>query len=499
MAILSLCVPREISRILSGIDLGLGEKVDASGMHITVCYLGKGISIERVASMLTPIFEVVSKTRPFTVSTSHVTTFPANPDDGVPIIAKVDSNELQDFRGRLVKALTEAIPDFPKDKYPVYAPHVTLAYSKDPLVDADNAVDKQIPTVEWGVGEVTLWGGDVGDERFFVTFPLAVPMTRAAMNQAFVRIASMKQARYDEWNDKYLTDDMRKHALVAIERAKASHDTTSVNFLQDMLDRDGKNNPLTPKQQGYFFKLVERYYPNKERQEAEDKKRAEYMAELARDKAWEEQSTELADIARDFKHDGWVNVSTKKYFEAGVTFNYSDPPYFAQVERADWPKNTDLLSQIPGHKIHTRVNVTVSKDNKVIFRHQLAEKYPETEAVVKAQKEAMGAIEKDKRTPVPTVEPVHTTAPESPKDRIKKLEEAAAAAHNKWMTEFAQSIAQQVARGRTLSPKQEAMLEKGYKMYKLAHDENGYCDPNCSCHKKTLAQRVVATFLQRQV
>jgi 2'-5' RNA ligase len=196
MAFICLKCPTETARILSEVDFGdFGEKVDAATMHVTCVYLGQGLSVERVASMIPTIFEVVQGTKPFTVSTSRVTTFPPNPDDGVPIIAPVDSNELHTLHDNLVKALNEAVPDFPPEKYS-FSPHVTLGYGKDPLVHADNAVDITLPTIEWAAHELTLWGGDSGDYKLIVTFPLSVVTKTAscgretALYRAFAQLAN---------------------------------------------------------------------------------------------------------------------------------------------------------------------------------------------------------------------------------------------------------------------------------------------------------------------
>src|SRR5271170_4360536 len=111
MAFLGLKCPPETARILSEINFGdVGEKEPPSSMHITMCYLGKEVPIEKIAAMIPIIFSVVSATKPFTVATSRVTTFPANPDDGVPIIAPIDSNDLHAFRKNLCTAFDAATP-----------------------------------------------------------------------------------------------------------------------------------------------------------------------------------------------------------------------------------------------------------------------------------------------------------------------------------------------------------------------------------------------------
>jgi 2'-5' RNA ligase len=189
MAFLGLSVPAPTARVLSEIDFGdFGEKEPPSSMHITVLYVGKEVAIETIASMIPVIFSVAFQTKPFTVATSRVTTFPPNPDDGVPIIAPIESNDLLAFRKVLCAAFDEAKIEYNK-KYPDYRPHVTLGYSQDPLVNADNAVDLTIPIIEWGAHELVLWGGDSGDNRLIVTFPLSVVTTKTSMHKAFVQLA----------------------------------------------------------------------------------------------------------------------------------------------------------------------------------------------------------------------------------------------------------------------------------------------------------------------
>jgi 2'-5' RNA ligase len=188
MAFLGLAVPAPTARILSEVDFGkFGDREPPGQFHITMCYLGKEVPIEKVAQMIAPILGVVAETKPFTVSTSRVTTFPANPEDGTPIIALIDSNELHAFRAKVCEALKGAGVSF-SEKY-AYTPHVTLGYSQDPLVDADKAIDFTIPTVEWGAHEIVLWGGDTGDNRLIVTFPFSVAQTRTAVHKAFIQLA----------------------------------------------------------------------------------------------------------------------------------------------------------------------------------------------------------------------------------------------------------------------------------------------------------------------
>lgn len=172
MAALMLQVPPDTARVLGEIQVpGTPEKGES---HITVVYLGKDIPIERIGKMLPVLFEVTSKTLPFTVATTHVTTFPPG-DDGTPVIAPIDSDALHTFRKDLCAALDQA--SLPYDtKFKTYKPHVTLAFDQDPKTTVDFA----IPEVTWGAAELVLWGSNRGTGRLVVKFPLSLPIGKTA-------------------------------------------------------------------------------------------------------------------------------------------------------------------------------------------------------------------------------------------------------------------------------------------------------------------------------
>lgn len=189
MAFVGLRVPHETARLLGEIDVP-GKKESVSNLHTTVLYLGKDVPVEQIASAVTAIYEVTSNTKPFTVETSLVTSFPANPEDGIPVIARIESDPLHVLQSSLKDALKRHDVAF-SDKYPEYKPHVTLAYLKD----GEAPSDKSIPTVTWGVGEMILWGGDTGDNRLIVTFPFSLNGTqKAAMYEALVKVGSQHVA-----------------------------------------------------------------------------------------------------------------------------------------------------------------------------------------------------------------------------------------------------------------------------------------------------------------
>lgn len=197
MAFLGICIPHEIARLLAQVDYGSkGKPEPTDQFHITLCYFGEDVPIEQITKAILVTYKVTSKTRPFTVQTSHVSTFPPHPKEGtVPVICRVDSTELHDLRSKLVKAYDDAGVEFDKN-FPVYKPHCTLAYI-EPGEEAAKVqgLDITIPVIEWGVGEIVLWGGDDGDERLIVTFPFSYALTREAVYRAMIRLAQARQGR----------------------------------------------------------------------------------------------------------------------------------------------------------------------------------------------------------------------------------------------------------------------------------------------------------------
>lgn len=157
-------VPLDAAKVLSSIDVP-GDKEDLSGAHITLTYTPKedtsvGI-LGRVLEVLVPILE---NTRPFPVYTSRVSVFEAtsHSDGRIPIICRVDSNELHVVRDKISKALDSNGIPYAKN-FPIYKPHITLAYAQDTEDLKNEWSDKRIPTVSFGVNALTVllgWNGE---------------------------------------------------------------------------------------------------------------------------------------------------------------------------------------------------------------------------------------------------------------------------------------------------------------------------------------------------
>lgn len=173
MAALMIQLPSETARVLHEIEVP-GQPEDMATMHITMMYLGSDVPVEDIGAMLPVIHEVTSRTAPFSVKTDHISSFPAG-DNGVPVIAEVQSPELHAFRSELVEAF-RAHDLYFDNKFPDFKPHTTLAY--DP--NKDTKVDIDIGEVSWGAHELLLWGSNRGTGRLVIKFPLSVPQGKVA-------------------------------------------------------------------------------------------------------------------------------------------------------------------------------------------------------------------------------------------------------------------------------------------------------------------------------
>lgn len=179
MAMVGLTVPAATARLLSGIEVP-GDRTPRDHMHITLAYLGDDVPMDALARAMEATYEVASTTRPFTVRTSRVASFPVAPDEAHPVIALVDSDELHAFRARLVERFEDSGVNYNR-KYPTYRPHVTLSYAPEAFEEV------RVPTIEWGAHDVMLWGGDEGDEKLTVTFPFALTASVTAGERATAR------------------------------------------------------------------------------------------------------------------------------------------------------------------------------------------------------------------------------------------------------------------------------------------------------------------------
>lgn len=168
MAFLGIRVPVEVGRLLTGLEVP-GERESTSEYHITILCFEDNWPISEISKALEATYDVISDFKPFHVKSTKVSHFPAREDSPIPIICPIESDELQELHKKLAKKFDSEKIEFSK-VFKDYKPHITLAFSEDKHDDY-----KIEPAIEFVVNEVVLWGGDHGDDRIFVTFPLKGP------------------------------------------------------------------------------------------------------------------------------------------------------------------------------------------------------------------------------------------------------------------------------------------------------------------------------------
>lgn len=166
MAFLGIRVPHEAARLLHAIDIP-GSKTDSGQLHITLLYIGKDTPIKDIAKAMVATFNVAENTCPFLVKTNHINYFDVPRGEEYPIIAPISSLKLHELNKNLKQAFDKMNIDYNK-KYKEYNPHITLAFNDEPIKKT------KIEQIEWSIQELVLWGGEDGDDRIFITFPLAL-------------------------------------------------------------------------------------------------------------------------------------------------------------------------------------------------------------------------------------------------------------------------------------------------------------------------------------
>lgn len=166
MSFLGIKINHDIARLLNEIDVP-GKKVDTAELHITLLYLGQNTAIEELAKAMIATYEITKNFCPFWVKTSNLHSF-ENPENTVnPIIALIQSPKLLELNKQLKRSFNKHKVEYSK-KFKIYNPHITLSFNEDPIKKT------KIEAIDWSIQEIVLWGGDHGDEKVFLTFPLEI-------------------------------------------------------------------------------------------------------------------------------------------------------------------------------------------------------------------------------------------------------------------------------------------------------------------------------------
>jgi 2'-5' RNA ligase len=165
MAFIGIRVPYESARLIHEIEVP-GNKTDSNQLHITLFYLGSGINIKHISKAMMATYDIAQTIIPFLVKVNCVNQFDTLVNDKYPIIAPIGCQKLFDVREQMRKIFDKKKIDYDK-RFKEYKPHITLSFS-------EQAVERhKIPCpIEFSVQELVLYGGQDGDEKIFITFPL---------------------------------------------------------------------------------------------------------------------------------------------------------------------------------------------------------------------------------------------------------------------------------------------------------------------------------------
>lgn len=166
MAFLGIKIPHPTARLLSGIELE-GDNVSPSDMHITILHFENDWAISEMVKAMEVTYDIVADIKPFLIKVKNIICFPKR-NEKCAIVAEVESKKLHQLQQKLAKKFDKKHIDFSKT-FKDYKPHITLSYAKEQIKDFE------IDTVEFSVPEIVIWGGDNGDNRIFITFPLQGP------------------------------------------------------------------------------------------------------------------------------------------------------------------------------------------------------------------------------------------------------------------------------------------------------------------------------------
>lgn len=204
VAFLGIKVNHDIGRLIAGLEVP-GEKESPSEYHITILCFDDNWPISKISKSLETTYDVVSKVEPFLVKAKKVSHFPPLDNKPTPIIAPIESKELDNLHKKLAKAFDKDSIDF-KKTFKDFKPHITLAFSEDG--HDDYKID---PPIEFMVNEVVLWGGDTGDSRIFITFPLKGP-ARTKHSMLLQKIDIFEKIASNPFQD-YLTPTFERRKI----------------------------------------------------------------------------------------------------------------------------------------------------------------------------------------------------------------------------------------------------------------------------------------------
>src|SRR6185312_833608 len=99
-------IDSSVGRMLKEIEVP-GETESSSEYHITILCFADNWPIKEVTKALEATYDVVNEQKPFSVTIKCVDSFPKYKDNPLPIIARVESEEIHELSDKLKKKFDE--------------------------------------------------------------------------------------------------------------------------------------------------------------------------------------------------------------------------------------------------------------------------------------------------------------------------------------------------------------------------------------------------------
>lgn len=160
MAMLSICVPTNISQMLQELEIPGDIAIKDKSDHITVFYFEE-LEMEDILKMIPVISEAVEKINSFNISVDSYSSFPSKEE--VPVICKIKSKELMKMRETIKKVLDKNDIKY-STKFKDYIPHLTIQYNTKKVKDCE------FNEIIWPVNNISLYTGDSNNQKLYIEF-----------------------------------------------------------------------------------------------------------------------------------------------------------------------------------------------------------------------------------------------------------------------------------------------------------------------------------------
>jgi 2'-5' RNA ligase len=190
MALISLKLPMQLATLLQRLDVGLETPPyfpeSVAHMHVSLAYFEQEPGPDEVAHMFHCISELNHRTQPIQFEVTGLSSFPGNPVKGRPILAKVKSERLYQYRKDLVHMFDKEHIAYSK-KFPEFKAHITLGWAQ-----VDKFEDRTLKSpLAATAQDVEVWLGSDYNNGKTLILPFADPEFEEKTARALLRTAKI--------------------------------------------------------------------------------------------------------------------------------------------------------------------------------------------------------------------------------------------------------------------------------------------------------------------